>query len=153
MAEEDKLMGYRDATPVYGSYRIDIETTEDIRREIELSGSAKSPDPELSADTHPVKDGFQRKIIVEDEIIRDEIQSYLDEQGINYTTEDISPTQDERDAIRSWGAEHGIDAAKALEWKDAVDSATSVADLKEVEMGRHPDTGEEIERPKGERRQ
>jgi len=146
MADEDKLMGLRDGKRVYAAYRIDYDSSNDIRDDVDLSGSAKSPRP--GHDGHTVKDGYQRKIVVEDATTRDEVQSHLNSEGISHTTEDVSPTQSEMDCMERWGAKHGLDAKEAIAWDNAVASASTVADLKDVQRGQHPETGEKVEPPK-----
>jgi len=148
MTHQDKLMGMRDGNRVYAAYRIDYDSTKDVRN-IDLSGAAKSPPP--GYDGHPVKDDYQRKVIVEDDATRDDVISHLDANGIAYTVEDVSPTQTEKDAIETWGAEHGLDAKEAIKWDNAIRAADSVAELKAVNRGEHPDTGSPVTLPKKRR--
>lgn len=129
MASEDKLMGKRDNEFVFAGYRIDFDSTDDIRyKEVEVTdeqgnviGSEieerwtfvpKSPAPGHSE--HPIKSGYQRKIIVENASQRDDVTQYLDDQGINYEVEDVSPTSEEKSDIRKNDSEHGVDAGRAL---------------------------------------
>lgn len=174
MANVDKLMGIRGETNIYGAYRIDYDSEEDIRyieteetstsitpdeeevvstsvtRQKRFTGAAKSPPPEHP--DHPVKDGFLRKIVVEDGATRDEVTDYLDSEGIDYTVEDISPTSSEIDAIESYGATNEKEVEQALIWSDALSTASSVDDMKDIERGVHPGTGEEFDRPPESRR-
>lgn len=149
MADVDKLMGMAGDTPVYGAYRIDYDSTDDIRSDEDgnerFTGESKSPRP--GHRDHPVKDGFQRKIVVEDASTRDEVQAHLDAENINYVTEDVSPTQQERDDIQAYGASNGVEGREAVKWSRALDAANGVADLKEIQRGVNPDTGEEFEPP------
>lgn len=164
MTDQDKLMGTRDGERVYASYRIDYATTDDIRfREIEdgpagpeeetggsvrteqrFTGSAKSPLPDNP--DHEVKDGYERKILVEDESTRDEVTEYLDSISVSHEVENVSPSAAEMDAIERYGAVQGVEAGEALIWNDALESAATVEDMKAVERGVHPDTGEEFRR-------
>lgn len=155
MADIDKLMGMADDTPVFAAYRIDYADREDIRFTEEgderFGGNAKSPPP---GHRHhdDVKDGYQRKIIVEDAATRDEVQAYLDGEDIGYVTEDVTPTQAEQHAIRRYGVQDEVDARHAITWNDALESADGVQDLADVQRGIHPTTGEEFNPPgKGKR--
>lgn len=146
MSHKDKLMGLRDGQRVYAAYRIDYDNSDDVRSNIDLSGAAKSPPP--GYDGHAVKDGYQRKVTVENSTTRDDVTAYLDANGVDYTVEDVAPTTSEKDAIEQWGGEHGLDAKEAIKWDNAVAAADTVADLKKVQCGEHPDTGESVTPPK-----
>lgn len=160
MADIDKFMGWRDDSRVYGAYRIDFASTEDIRK-VELedgsveyrfgsSAIGKSPPPDHP--DHQVKPGYQRKIVVADDTARDRVQNFLDAEGIDYVTEDIAPTASERTAMEEWGVEEAKDVAEALTWSEAIGTATTVEELKDVQRGRHPTTGDRFERPRKQER-
>jgi hypothetical protein len=142
MAREDKLMGFRDGEPIYGEYRIDYDSETDIRSDISGSGAVKSPSP--GHPNHPVKDGYKRKLILGSQEMRDAAQDVLDDRGIDYTTESVQVTQGEKDAMSEYGATDGVQGADAVLWKDAMDSAQSVQEMKQVRRGTHPDTGQEF---------
>lgn len=145
MADIDKLMGWRGDQPVFGSYRIDYDSTDDIRSDNEFSGASKSPPPDHRVSD--VKDGYQRKIVVENSTVRDETTSYLDSEGINYTVEDISPTAQERQHITREKPMNEEEAVKALNKMDAIDQASTLEELKDVQRGIHPVSGEMLEEP------
>lgn len=146
MAPEDKLLGMRDDTRVYATYRIDFDSDIDPRRDVDLSGAAKCP-PE-GYDDHPTKPGYRRKVVVEDAQTRDEIEAVLDDEGISYEVEDVSPSQQEREDIEDYGARSGVGGAHAVRWgqslRDLDAGRISVSDL---ERGRNPHRGTEFEKP------
>lgn len=156
MAEEDKLLGRRisnsQTTRIYAAYRIDYDSTDSVPNPdtaldpADLPGAAKNPPAGYPG--HEPKDGYQRKVLVEDAATRDEITAYLDEQGIAYVVEDVAPTEDEKAALEEWGAENGLDGPKALEWKDAIESASTVEDLKTLQRNEHPGNGTKFAPPK-----
>lgn len=146
MAHEDILMGMRDGTRVYASHRIDYDSTDDIRVTDaggeRFDGAIKSPPP--GHDDHPVKDGYQRKAIVEDAATRDAVTAFLDAEGVSYTVENVAPTAAQQSAIEGYGAESGAEGMAALAWEDALSNAGSVSDMVDIERGVHPVTGEEL---------
>lgn len=153
VADVDKLMGWRGDTPVWTAFRIDYALQEDIRLDADgeprFDGTVKSPTADHP--DHPPKTGYGRKVLVEDAATRDEVTDYLDGRGIAYTVEDVTTTADEQAAIEDYGARHGVEAVDALVWDAALEAADSVEDLKAIERGEHPDTGEAFEPPPRDR--
>lgn len=155
MAKEDKIMGLQGGSPIYGSHRIDIATTADIRFDDaggeRFSSAVKSPAPGHT--THTSKAGYDRKVIVPDAATRDEVTAYLDGEGISYTVESVAPTASEKDAIEQWGAEHGAHAADALDWDAAVeDLDAGLITQADFERGKNPNRGDEFKSPLPDRK-
>lgn len=85
-----KVIGKRDDADVTATYRIDIDHSNDIRDNIELSAAAKSPPP-----NHPQsnpKEGYQRVVWAETAAIKDRLVSHLDSKSISYTVADVTPS-------------------------------------------------------------
>lgn len=87
------ILGYRDGRVVAAAYRIDIDTTADIRQSIELSAAAKSP-PTGHEQSNP-KTGFKRVIWAENAEVKNQLVDELSNDGIDYKVTDLSATLSE----------------------------------------------------------
>lgn len=146
MSRFDKLLGYRDGAPIFGAYRIDYDSPDDVRPALDadFQGTHAALSPPPGTPTSDVKSGYQRKVVVDSATLRDMVQTHLTNQGIAHTTEDIAPTADEQDLITSHNPMNEAAAAELLAWDDALAAASSVAELREVRRGTNPSTGESI---------
>lgn len=147
MAEpQDKLLGYRsDTGPVYSAYRIDYDDDRRLREILGLddiavlsdqySGTVKHPNQTaIDRGYHSVKDGYQWKVLVTDRTTRDEVQQDLDDAGVSYTTENVSPTMYERKAVEACGAYTDTHMPSVISWYNDVQTMWEKA-VDECEAG------------------
>jgi len=146
MADEDKLLGIaqngRTTERTYSEYRIDYDsadsvaelTTVDVTEDGEtvtvslaesnqttgnyFSGALKNPPAGYPG--HEAKDAYQRKVLVEDEATRDEVESVLTNAGVSSQTEDVAPTEEEKEYIVDYGAESSLEVPFAMQWMESL---------------------------------
>lgn len=157
MADEDLVIGYTEkggeGTIHYGHTRIDYDDSRDLSEiagldedttlEDHFGGRVKQPPGDYP--DHPPKNNYQRKAVTGNATARDNITSLLDNENIDYTTEDVSPTSAEQDAIEAFGAYNGVSAKDAMKFMRAVDDldAGNITQ-KQFQLGKNPNRGEEF---------
>lgn len=155
MAQEDKLLGFakngRDTVSrTYSAYRIDYDSADSIQ-ELAAEGTTftgATKNPPAGYPGHEAKTNYQRKVLVENATTRDEVQTVLDNAGVSYTTEDVSPSQSEKDAIEQYGAESSLEGVEALKWNQALeDLSTNKISIEDFERGKNPHRGESFNKP------
>jgi hypothetical protein len=109
-------------TRTYSAYRIDYDSSLTLAEVADVddldghySGQVK-PVSQTAIDRgyHTPKDNYKRLVLVEDATTRDEVQNDLDAEGVAYTTEDVSPTTQEKTIIEREEASNINEIEQAL---------------------------------------
>jgi len=177
MSNEDKLLSIakngRSTERTYSAYRIDYDSTDSIAElvtveetddegntvEVSLAESEQTVDdyftgslknPPAGYPGHEAKDAYQRKLLVEDEATRDEVEAALTDATVSHQTEDVSPTQSEKEHIEDYGAQNSLEGGVAMEWKQMLEDleAGNISPV-DVERGRNTHRGTHPGRGKG----
>jgi len=90
----NRLMGMRDGSKVLADYRLDIDTTKDIRQKADLSAAAAKSPPPNHAQSNP-QQSYQRVVWAETATVKDMLVSHLDSEDIAYTVTDLTLTLSE----------------------------------------------------------
>lgn len=148
MAKEDKLMGRRDKNKIYASYRVDFNSKQNPRENLDLSDAVKVPPKNYEG--HEAKTGYKRKAICETSAVKDKVVQWCKDNNVSYTIEQIDVTQEEKDAFKSYKAENGLQANEASKWLQAAkDLDKNNISRKAFELGNNPHQGENFKPPKG----
>jgi hypothetical protein len=163
MADSDKIVSFRisgdTVTRVWASYRIDYDSERSL---FDISGiDPAETDPEThyggvvnqrppNHDVHSPKQGYQTVVQVENASARDAVIADLDAEGISHSAaEDVSPAQDEKEALKAYGARNGVTAQEGMRWKRGLeDLDKGNISQKDFELGRNPNAGERFGPPK-----
>lgn len=92
---------------------------------------------------------YKRKVLVENDTTRDEVESVLTDAGVEYEVEDVAPTAEEKEYIEDYGAESSLEGKSAMSWKRQLEDleAGNISQV-DVERGRNPHRNEHPGRPK-----
>lgn len=166
MAAEDVLFGVAisggNTNRTYTKYRIDYNDERDISEFVsveDLDGSIKNPP--LDYPGHESPGNYKRKVLVAEgdsaDSVLDDITSSFDAasdgDGIGYNVEDVSPSQDERDAMEEYGAMNGLEGHDAERWAQAVvDLDNGNITMDDFQHGKNPHRGYEFGGPSNRER-